>query len=246
MNVLVLFRRRPKPPQPAVLPLPMADRTEKFKELHRILRIVAKTRYRAQTRLTLHAKFAQFALTLLSIGLIIIPVFVLGGIHFAFQRTHVDVLQIAFAVALLGYSVVLGMSRFEARAEKMHACGLLVSRILRQIEPYRRGEPPPTSDTFEVLENRYYDALEKFENHIELDYYSVMMDLMVDEGPPSIEQGETPKRHRQRVRRYYWRLSKRRAFVYLGRVVIFGHYFVSVAALYACIFVLIRGWPFGR
>lgn len=243
MTFLALFRRSTETPKPEAQYFPVVDQTAKFNELQRILRIVAKTRYRAQTRLGLHAKFAQFALTFLSIGLIIIPLLALGGIPFAFERARVDVLQIAFAVVLLGYSLLLSMSRFEARAEKMHACGLIVSRILRQIEPYTRGEPPPSADTFDVLENRYYDALEKFENHAELDYYSVMMDIMVEEGSPAREAYPTTKEHRKAVRRYYWRLTKRRAFVYFSRIIIFGHYFLAVAGLYAWIYVLVRGWP---
>lgn len=248
MKILSLFLRsttlpEPPPAQPAAIQVPVVDQKAKFEEFYRILRIVAKARYRAQNRLALHAAFAQFALTALSVGLIIIPLLVLGGIPIAFDRSYVDVLQIIFAVALLGYSLLLAMARHEARAEKMHACGLIVSRIQRQIEPYRKGEPPPSADTFEVLQTRYYDALEKFENHAELDYYSVMMDIMVAEGFPRRTPQQTKWDFALALYRYHWKLLKRRTFVYFSRVIIFGHYFATVAALYFCIYALLRGWP---
>ena len=215
------------------------EEPDKFKELYRLLNIVAKARYRAHNRLVLHATFAQFALTFLAIGLIIIPLMALGGLQFALQKAHVDIVQIAFAIVLLAYSLLLSTSRFEARAEKMQACGLILSRLLREVKPLKDGEPAPNAHSYDDLTGRYYDCLEKFDNHTELDYYSVMMDISVREGPPH-RNNRGLGAYIGSLIGYYWRLNTRRAYVYFVRSLIFGHYFLAVAAMYALIYWLIR------
>ena len=148
-------------------------------------------------------------------------------------------MQIVFAVLLLAYSLLLSMGRFEARAEKMQACGIILSRLLREIKPLKDGEPPASDGTYNDLSDRYYDCLEKFENHKEIDYYGVMIDLAVREGMPP-RNNRSISSYCASVVGYYWRLNMRRIYVYSIRALVFGHYFLAIAVMYAWIYFLTR------
>jgi hypothetical protein len=113
------------------------EQPNRYDELARIVDIVAKARYKASKRLTLHSSFAQFTLTFLSIGLIIIPLLDLGGFSVRYEPKYIQIMQIIFAVMILAYSLLLSTGRFETRAEKMLACGIVLSRLMREIKPHK-------------------------------------------------------------------------------------------------------------
>src|SRR5438045_2380613 len=148
------------------------EQSNRYDELARIVDIVAKARYKANKRLILHSRFAQFTVTFLSIGLIIIPLLDLGGFSVRYQPKYVQIMQIIFAVMILAYSLLLSTGRFETRAEKMLACGIVLSRLMREIKPHKGTSPPLPDKTYDDIYGRYYDCLEKFENHTELDYHA--------------------------------------------------------------------------
>jgi len=217
----------------------------RYDELYRIVELVAKARYTAHRRLTFHSSFAQFSLTFLSIGLIIIPLLDLGGFSAHYSPKYIQIMQIVFAVILLAYSLLLSMGRFEARAEKMLSCGIALSRILRQVKPLQGTSPPLPDPVYDELYTRYYDILEKFENHTQADYHSVSTTLLARQGIPVRGQQTRPEYVGQ-VMSYFWKITTRRAGVYFMWTIVYSHYFISVIAMYAWIFYMVYPSPVTR
>jgi hypothetical protein len=209
-----------------------------FDDLYRIIDIVTRARYNAQRRLLVHASLAQFTLTFNSIGLIIIPLFDLAGFNKHYPAKYVQIMQIIFAVMLLGYSLLLSMGRFEVRAERMHGNGLVLSRLLRGLKPYLGADAQEKRQIYEAFFSRYYDTLEKAENYRQIDYHSAVLAEMVRAGLPQ-RADATIRTYVSKVWVHLFRIAKMRLKVYFTWMLIFSHYILSVLAIYAWIFMMV-------
>lgn len=154
----------------------------KFDELYRIIDITAKARYGASTRLNLHGMCSQWTLSLLAIGLIIVSVLMISSVKVNFSEQYSDVMQIVFSVVILTYSLLLGMGNFSARAERLHRCGLELSRLVRRVKPLRGSED--YDPEYSEITKEYYDCLEKYENHKEVDFLSSRLEIERRKGYP--------------------------------------------------------------
>lgn len=209
-----------------------------FDDLYRIIDIVARTRYNAQRRLLAHGGFAQLTLTSLSIALIVIPLLDLGGLNRHYSAKYVQIMVIVFAVALLGYSLLLTMGRFDVRAERMHANGLVLSRILRALKPYLSQDARACQDVYHDFVTRYYECLEKGENSRQVDYHCAVLEQMVREGMPLYHDGSKSGYVFSLVL-YYYRLNRRRIRVYGSWLLGFSHYVLAVAGIVLWIFFMV-------
>lgn len=143
--------------------------TEALKELARRTEITCKARYHAARRLNSHSWFSQWTLSMLAVGQITLSVAVAIGLPIQISEKWFALGGIFFSVLILAYSLLLGMSNFSARAVKIHDCGLELGRLARKLYAVQRQETPKASE-YNELYSRYYNILEKHENHTRTDY----------------------------------------------------------------------------
>ena len=148
-----------RPPQP----LPK-DPTQ---ILLRAAHITAKSRYNASIRLTRLGRFSFLTATVLSLGLILIPVLQLTDMHLAYPPKVLNGLQIFLAVAVLVYSVINGTARYEARAQALNDCGDRLKDLTRDLRSMlAKG---PVGD-LELFNQRYTSINRDSEMHSRADY----------------------------------------------------------------------------
>lgn len=140
----------------------------KFSELNRRVKLTSKARYNASRRLTLKNNLSQWTLALLSVSLILISLVSASDIEIQFDNKYVDIMQIIFAVLVLTYSLLLATGDYSARSVKIHRCGMELGRLARKIKPHEEGGDE--SGKYDEFTNDYYNCLEKYENHENVDY----------------------------------------------------------------------------
>ncbi|MFM8330622.1 MAG: SLATT domain-containing protein [Candidatus Methylumidiphilus sp.] len=153
------------------------DATEK---LQMSMRVTAKSRYNAAARLQFQSKFAFFATTLLSLGLILIPLMQNAAIPLAFKANVLNMVQLFLAVASLVYSVVIGTAQFDVRAEKLTECGNRLKDLIREIERDYEKSPTLFPDKLSDYQRRYSDVVTDSENHDRSDYHFAILEMSND------------------------------------------------------------------
>lgn len=148
-------------------------------KLQMSMRVTAKCRYNAATRLQRRGRFEFFTTTSLSLGLIFIPLMQNSGIPLAFEANVLNMMQIFLAVAVLVYSVVIGTARYELRAEKLTECGDKLKDLIRAIDKEKSGADLGT-DRLSAFNERYSDIVTDSENHIRSDYKLAMHEMVND------------------------------------------------------------------
>lgn len=156
------------------------DPKDAAEKLQMSMRVTAKCRYNAAVRLQHHSKFAFLATTVLSLGLIFIPLMQLAEIPLAFPDKVLSVLQIFMAVSVLVYSVVISAARYEVRAESLNECGDKLKELIRSIDNDRGASPPPGKSEIESYQQRYSDIVTDTENHDRSDYWLAMLEMERD------------------------------------------------------------------
>ncbi len=216
------------------------EQQNKFDELYRLVDISAKARYRASDRLSRHGVFSQWTLSLLAIGLIIVSVVSLSDIKVNFLSNYIDVMQIIFSVMVLTYSLLLGMGNFNARSEKLHRCGMELSRVLRRIKPYKGEEVAGEDSEYSELSRSYYDCLEKYENHKDVDFLTARLSIERRKGFPEKIGNESRWS-------FVYHLTdnvQMRAFMNIGvfirNFLSFSHYMISLMFMCVWIYLLVK------
>jgi len=166
------------------------EKSNKFDELSRVVDLTAKARYRASTRLGIHGMWSQWTLSLLAIGLIIVSVVSISGIKTNFSEVYTDVMQIIFSVVILTYSLLLGMGDFSSRSAKLHKCGMELSRIIRKIKPFKGKDDEEHDGIYKEYSKEYYDCLEKYENHKNVDFLESRLEIERRKGYPDKSSDE--------------------------------------------------------
>lgn len=147
----------------------MADLDDKIEELLRRTKKTTKSRYRASERLERHHKFSQWTVSFLSVALVFIPLMQAFNVDIGIDALYLNATQAILAVLVLAYSLLLGQENFVSRSEAMHRNGVELGRFARSLAAYKGKEEVPNEDYNNLVE-KYYDILEKYENHKPLDY----------------------------------------------------------------------------
>lgn len=155
---------------------PKKNAKEKFQMS---IRVTAKCRFNAAERLKRQSKFAFFTTTILSLGLIFIPLMQNSGINLAFPANVLNMMSIFLAVAVLVYSVVIGTARYEARADKLTQCGDSLKNLSRELDNQLQ-ENNSTNIDIKKLENRYSYLISNTENHARTDYLAAILEMERD------------------------------------------------------------------
>lgn len=148
-------------------------------KLQMSMRVTAKCRYNAATRLQRRGRFEFFTTTSLSLGLIFIPLMQNSGIPLAFEASVLNMMQIFLAVAVLVYSAIIGTARYELRAEKLTECGDKLKDLIRAIDKEKDGADLG-EERLSTFNERYSDIVTDSENHIRSDYKLAMHEMIND------------------------------------------------------------------
>lgn len=192
-----------------------------FAELLRRTELTCKARYHAARRLNSHGWFSQWTLALLAIGQIVISLAPTLGIQTNLSTQYVNFMGIFFGILVLAYSLLLGMGNHIARSIKLHQCGLELGLLARQLYLLVELDQTDTKQ-YEQLASKYYEILEKYENHSRVDYLVAHLEYYGSEA-----------RGRPVSKRYVLEM-------YLLHIIQFVHYIFSVLLISFWIVLLVR------
>jgi len=140
------------------------------------MRITAKNRYNASKRLNWQMKISFLTTTILSLGLIFIPLAQNSNLELNFESSVLNLMQIFLAVAVLVYSVINGMAKYESRIQSLRECGDNIRDLIREF----RAETDIKLENLKDYSNRYNIIVTKPENHDTIDYWSTKLELRED------------------------------------------------------------------
>ncbi|WP_428944285.1 SLATT domain-containing protein [Pantoea sp. FN060301] len=151
------------------------------KKLLNSMRVTSKCRYNAAVRLKLQSQFSFFSTTVLSLGLILIPLLQNSDIKLYFSPKILNMLQIFLAVAILVYSVIIGTARYELRSEALNKCGDdikdLIRKLRREVAEAKRSG---ASVELKKYNNQYDYVSTKSENHSRVDFILASLEMRFD------------------------------------------------------------------
>lgn len=158
---------------------PVKDAAEK---LQMSMRTTAKCRYNASVRLQHQGKFAFFTTTVLSLGLVFIPLMQNAGVPLAFASNVLNMMQIFLGVSVLVYSVVIGTARYEVRSTQLNECGDKLKELIRELDKEREIHSSSTipSERLTEFQKRYSDIVTDVENHVRNDYRFATLEMVRD------------------------------------------------------------------
>ncbi|EHU4917048.1 SLATT domain-containing protein [Vibrio vulnificus] len=153
------------------------DNVEKFLAS---MRITAKCRYNASVRLLRQSRFSFFTTTILSLGLIFIPLMQNANVPLAFKASVLNMVQIFLAVSILVYSVIISTARYDLRAEKLNECGDKLKDLIRSMKKDIHSNKPLSDDDLSQYQQRYQDVTTDTENHERSDFNLATLEMRSD------------------------------------------------------------------
>lgn len=158
-----------------------ADIQDPAQKLLNSMRITSKCRYNASVRLRRQSQFSFFSTTLLSLGLILVPLLQNSEIRLEFPPKVLNMLQIFLAVAVLVYSVINATARYETRSEALNECGDKIKDLIRN---FRReiAESKNSGGNVDLVKyNQSYDNVSTAaENHVRADFIFGALEMRGD------------------------------------------------------------------
>lgn len=157
---------------------PITTETDK---LRLSMRVTAKARYTASVRLKYQGKYAFITTTLLSLGLIFIPLIQNSGVKLALNVGVLNAMQIFLAVSVLVYSVIIGTARYDLRSEQLNECGDKLKELIRELSREKEaGGGALLKDQLARFHERYSDIATDVENHTRNDYRFTVLEMRSD------------------------------------------------------------------
>lgn len=153
------------------------DNVEKFLAS---MRVTAKCRYGASGRLLKQSRFSFVTTTVLSLGLIFIPLMQNSGVPLAFEAKVLNMVQIFLAVSILVYSVVIGTARYDLRAEKLNECGDKLKDLIRSLKKDIYLKKSLDDTELSKYQQRYQDVTADTENHERSDFKLASLEMKED------------------------------------------------------------------
>ena len=145
------------------------------------MRITAKCRFNASVRLERASTYSFLTTTVLSLGLIFIPLYQNSGLVIPYSEKVLSMLQIFLAVAVLVYSVVIGTSKHDLRSAALDRCGVGIKELIRKlrndISEYKANG---VSVDLERYHTDYHEISKEPENHVRVDYLFAVLESRSD------------------------------------------------------------------
>jgi hypothetical protein len=144
---------------------PTFDAYDKLKE--NIL-IIMKNYYAASKRLNLHNVLSQWTLSLLSVGLIVVPLLTVTKMHLRYTSNIIDFASISLAIVVLVLSLLIGSNNYAVRGERMYQAGLELNELIRDIRYFDSDSNRMAQ--YQDLSSRYGNILRRYENVKDIDH----------------------------------------------------------------------------
>lgn len=151
-----------------------------FEKLHMSMRTTVKCRFAAADRLKNYARFSFFTTTVLSLGLILIPLIQNSQVTLSVAPSVLNMMQIFLAVAVLVFSVVIGTAKYELRSELLTECGNRLKELIREMNRLKGTAEGNDPAELERLEREYSRITTDVENHARVDYRRTWLDMRND------------------------------------------------------------------
>lgn len=126
-------------------------------------------RFSAARRLKAHESLSLWIISAFSIGLIILPISRQVGAQ-TNSSEAVLLLEVASAIVILVFSIIVNKSNFSHRAEQYHRCGLELNDLDKQL--FKLKDRELSDDEYDPYAEKYSEILRRYENHSNLDFYS--------------------------------------------------------------------------
>ncbi|PSB58281.1 SLATT domain-containing protein [Chamaesiphon polymorphus] len=123
---------------------------------------VMKSCFAASDRLSFHNLVSQWTLSVLSLGLIVIPLLTVTKMPLRYNQNIIDFASISLAVAILMLSLLIGANNYAARGYKMYQSGLDFNDLLRDMRYVESNSDRMTH--YQIFSNRYGNILRQYEN----------------------------------------------------------------------------------
>ncbi|MCR9642254.1 SLATT domain-containing protein [Vibrio alginolyticus] len=151
------------------------------KKLLNSMRITAKCRFNASVRLTRISNYSFLTTTMLSLGLIFIPLYQNSGLPIRFTDSVLSMLQIFLAVAVLVYSVVNATAKYDLRAEALDNCGVNIKELIRTLRTeISESKSSGVSLDLESYHKKYHFISAEPENHSRVDHLFAVLESSAD------------------------------------------------------------------
>jgi hypothetical protein len=145
------------------------------------MRVTSKCRYNASVRLKRQSQFSFLSTTVLSLGLILVPLLQNSDIKLAFPPKVLNMLQIFLAVAVLVYSVINATARYETRSEALNECGDKIKDLIRNLRrEVAESKASGVSVDLAKYNQRYDDVSTDAENHTRVDFMLASLEMHSD------------------------------------------------------------------
>ncbi|EMV7293825.1 TPA: SLATT domain-containing protein [Vibrio parahaemolyticus] len=151
------------------------------KKLLNSMRITAKCRFNASVRLTRVSNYSFLTTTMLSLGLIFIPLYQNSGLPVRFTDSVLSMLQIFLAVAVLVYSVVNATAKYDLRAAALDNCGVSIKELIRKLRTeIAESKTSGVSIDLELYHKKYHFISTEPENHSRVDHLFAVLESQSD------------------------------------------------------------------
>lgn len=151
------------------------------KKLLNSMRVTSACRFNASNRLEWQGKMSFVLTTILSLGLILIPLLQNSGVELRFEERGLNAVQIFLAVSVLVYSAIIGKSRFETRSYLLDRCGNDIKDLARKLRTdiYEKERSGDFVDLRRYHED-YRVITTSCENHGRVDFLFAQLSLKGD------------------------------------------------------------------
>jgi hypothetical protein len=157
------------------------NETDPAKKLLNSMRITAKCRFNASVRLKRASTYSFLTTTILSLGLIFIPLFQNSGLPIPYSSEVLSMLQIFLAVAVLVYSVVNATAKYDLRAQSLDDCGVSIKELIRTLRnEMAESKISGKSINLETYHDKYHVISKEPENHTRVDHLFAVLDTPSD------------------------------------------------------------------
>jgi len=133
------------------------------------------SRFIAANRLELHEKWSTITINVVTVYIISLNLAIfLPSRHAILTSENITFSTICLSILVLVFSLILSSRNFKMRAERHHECGRRINEIYDKVCLWKSSNEKPTKDELLKITADYYTILDKYENHIRLDYLVFM------------------------------------------------------------------------
>jgi SMODS and SLOG-associating 2TM effector domain family 5 len=150
-----------------------------LKELRIRALLTSRCRYRAASRLSVLSKFSFYSTILLSLGLMLIPLFSMTGKDLVFTDSALHLVEVFLATAVLVFSSVTGVAQYELRSYLLNKCGRELKDLAVEISgflEFNKNDSDASNAYGRYLIN-YSHISGGAENHTEVDYRLALLSM---------------------------------------------------------------------